>query len=127
MTSRRSSLSKARGLGAAGSGTDIWFTQRVTWLATIILSFLVLALVLSQVGKPYGQILDALSGFGPTVLLTLFVAVASYHYTLELIEVIEDYVHHRALELALLIGVRFAFALIALGAILMIIRNFLGS
>ena len=127
MSSRRSSLSKARGLGSAGSGTDIWFTQRLTWLLTIVLSALVLGLILAQIGKPYADMLVALSGYGPTILLTLFVAVASYHYSLELAEVIEDYVHNRPLELALLYGTRLGFGVLALAAILMIVRNFLGS
>ena len=124
--SRQSSLSKARGLGAAGAGTEIWFTQRVTWAATIVLSFLVLFLLLGQVGNSYPEIKTALSGFWPTLLLTLFVAVTFYHYVLELTEVIEDYVHNRPLELALLLLVRFGFAVVGLAAILMILRNFFG-
>jgi len=124
--SRQSSLSKARGLGAAGSGTEIWFTQRITWAATIILSSLVLILLLGQIGNSFTEIKAAFSGFWATLLLTLFVAVTFYHYVLELTEVIEDYVHNRPLELGLLIAIRFGFAIVGLGAILMILRNFFG-
>ena len=127
MKSRRSPIAQARGLGSAGSGTEVWFTQRITWFATIILSFLVLIMLLSLVGTPVADIPAALSGFGPTLLLVLFVAVTSYHYILELQEVIEDYVHQRALELGLLLLVRFGFAIMALAAILMILRNFFGA
>lgn len=126
MSTRRSPLAQARGLGSAGTGTGIWFTQRVTWFATLILSMLVLGLLLMQVGKSFAEVRLCLSAFGPTLLLTLFVVVALYHYTLELQEVIEDYVHHRALELGLLMTVRFGFAVVGLAAILMILRNFFG-
>jgi len=127
MSPRRSALAQARGLGAAGTGTELWFTQRVTWLATIILSFLLLALLIAQVGQPFAEVLAALSGFWPTLLLTLFVAVTFFHYALELQEVIEDYVHNRIANLALLLGIRFGFAILALAAILMILRNFFGA
>ncbi len=128
MTARRQSpLAKARGLGAAGTGTDVWFMQRLTWAATIVLSFLVLGLMLGLIGQPFTDLKAALSGFWATLLLILFVAVASYHYVLELTEVIEDYVHNRALELALLLLVRCGFAILGLGAILMTLRNFFGS
>ena len=124
MSSRRSPFARARGLGAAGTGTELWFTQRITWLATIFLSALVLILLLTQVGNSYDAVLAFLSGFWPTVLLTLFVAVTFFHYALELQEVIEDYVHVRFLNLALLLIVRFGFVVLALAAILMILRNF---
>ena len=124
MSSRRSPFAHARGLGAAGTGTELWFTQRITWLATIFLSALVLILLLTQVGNSYDAVLACLSGFWPTVLLTLFVAVTFFHYALELQEVIEDYVRARFLNLALLLIVRFGFVVLALAAILMILRNF---
>jgi len=125
MNSRRFTLAQARGLGAAGTGTDVWFTQRLTWLFSLVLSALVLILVLSHLGKPYAEFRAVFAGFYPTVLLLLFVAVTSFHYVLELQEVIEDYVHNRVVELSLLIGVRLVFSIFALGAILMIFRNFL--
>ena len=126
MKSRRSPLAQARGLGSAGSGTEVWFTQRVTWLATIALSTLVFALLLMQVGKGFEEVRLCLASFWPTLLLTLFVAVTFYHYTLELQEVIEDYVHNRVLELGLLMIVRFGFLVVGLATILMILRNFFG-
>lgn len=127
MSSRRSPLARARGLGAAGAGTELWFTQRITWLATIILSALVLILLLMQVGKSYEEVRVCLAGFWPTVLLTLFVAVTFFHYALELQEVIEDYVHGRFMNLALLLSIKFGFVVLALAAILMILRNFFGA
>ncbi len=127
MSSRRSPLARARGLGSAGTGTELWFTQRMSWLATIILSALVLIQLLLLVGSSYGDVLAYFAGFWPTVTLTLFVAVTFFHYALELQEVIEDYVHARLLNLALLLSIRFGFVVLALAAILMILRNFFGA
>ncbi len=127
MTARRQSpLAKARGLGAAGTGTEEWFAQRLTWATTIVLSFLTLGLILSLIGQSVEELKATLSGFWPTMLLTLFVAVTFYHYVLELKEVIEDYVPNLALQLGLFLVVRCSFAIFGLGAILMILRNFLG-
>ena len=127
MSARRSALAQARGLGAAGTGTELWLTQRITWLATIVLTLLVLALLVSQVGKSFEEVRASLSGFWPTLLLTLFVAVTFFHYALELQEVIEDYVHHRGANLALVLLIRSGFVVLALAAILMILRNFFGA
>ncbi len=124
-SSRRSSLAVARGLGSAGSGTEVWFTQRITWALTIILSIMVLLLMVNQVGNPLPDIKSELSGFWSSLLLIVFVAVTFYHYVLELTEVIEDYVHNRPLELLLLLMIRLGFAVVGLAAIVMILRNFL--
>ena len=126
MKSYRTPLAQARGLGATGSGTGIWFTQRVTWLATIVLSFLVLALLVIQVGKSYDEIRTCLAGFWPTLLLIVFLAIVLFHYTLELQEVIEDYIHNKVLNIFLLLLIRFGFAIVGIAAILMVLRNFFG-
>ena len=115
------------GAGSTGTGTGTWVTQRITWAATILLSAMVLAFLLSQLGNSLAQIQAAMAGFWPTLLLTLFAGVASYHYTLEVQEVIEDYVHRRGLELGLLWLTRLSFAILALAAIFLLIRNFLNA
>ena len=124
-SSRRSSLAVARGLGSAGSGTEAWFTQRITWALTIIVSIMVLFLMVNQVGNPLPDIKSELSGFWSSLLLIVFVAVTFYHYVLELTEVIEDYVHNRPVELLLLLMIRLGFAVVGLAALVMILRNFL--
>ena len=124
-SSRRSSLAVARGLGSAGSGTEAWFTQRITWALTIISSIMVLFLMVNQVGNPLPDIKSELSSFWSSLLLIVFVAVTFYHYVLELTEVIEDYVHNRPVELLLLLMIRLGFAVVGLAAIVMILRNFL--
>lgn len=127
MSSLRSDLAKVRGLGAAGTGSETFGLHRLTWAALIVLSIGVLILLLMQVGKPYEEVKACFAGFVPTLWLILFVAVTFLHFALELTEVIEDYVHNHALNRLLLLTLKGGFLVLALGSILMILRNFFGA
>lgn len=126
-SSLRSSLAKARGLGSAGTGTAMFQLSRLTWLATMVVTTFVLIVLIVNAGSGYMAMKTALSGFFPTLGLTLFVAVTFFHFTLEMQEVIEDYVHNHGLARGLMLAIRFSFAVLAVASLLMILRNFFGG
>lgn len=124
MSQHRSFLSRARGLGASGTGVDHWWMQRLSAVANLFLTLGVLTLLVMQTGKSYLEVQACLSGLVPTVILILFVGSTFFHAALGLQVVIEDYVHARALHLFLMFKVRFGLTILALASILMILKNF---
>ncbi|MBM3569075.1 MAG: succinate dehydrogenase, hydrophobic membrane anchor protein [Alphaproteobacteria bacterium] len=97
----RSALGRVRGLGSAHAGTHHWWMQRVSALALIPCT-VVLVVVLARLGA--GQHADVLTAFRmPWLAVTAMVAVFAlfWHLKLGLQVVIEDYVHGRAAELGL--------------------------
>ena len=52
-TSIRTPLAGARGLGAAKSGTEHWWEQRLTSIALVPLTFAAVVIVISTIGRDY--------------------------------------------------------------------------
>jgi len=122
MTAFRTPLKVVRGLGSAREGTGHWWAQRVTALALAPLSLWFLWFVATLpcsdalvVGTALGHPLNAL-------LMLAFVFSLFYHAYLGLQVVIEDYVHPRALEITLLVLIRFGAVLAVLATTIAILR-----
>ncbi len=122
MTAFRTPLKVVRGLGSAREGTGHWWGQRVTAIALAPLSLWFLWFVATLpssdravVGAALGHPLNAL-------LMLAFVTAMFYHAYLGLQVVIEDYVHPRALEITLMVLIRFGAVLAVLSATIAILR-----
>jgi succinate dehydrogenase / fumarate reductase membrane anchor subunit len=104
----QSSLAKAKGLGAAGSGTSVWWAQRVSAVALVPLviwfSFFMLQTIEYQDIDLFTSMFT--SPF-VTLLLALFIAVGLYHGNLGMKEIIEDYVHGHYMKFGLILLVKF--------------------
>jgi succinate dehydrogenase / fumarate reductase membrane anchor subunit len=98
-------LKRVRGLGSAKDGTHHWWVQRTSAMALALLTPWFLwrcattpadfASVQAMVGLPYNAL-----------LLIAFITALFYHAQLGLQVVIEDYVHSRAAEVALLLAIK---------------------
>ena len=102
-TSLRTDAAKIRHLGSARSGTHHLWHMRLTSLALVPLTIGFVWLLLTLVGKDYGQVRAALSTPVPALLLLLFIGAGVYHMQIGMQVIIEDYVHGesaRALALA---------------------------
>lgn len=108
-------LAQARGLGAAKSGLAHWWHQRLTALAMVGLVIWMCAIVVLLAGSDYTGAMALLSHPVNAALVMLFVGVGFWHSSLGLQVVLEDYVAHEGVRLALIIVIRMA--LIVLGAI----------
>jgi len=117
----RSPLGRVRGLGSAKDGTGHWWAQRLTALALIPLALWFCIAVIAKTGADYATF-AAWAG-SPVVagLLILLVGTTFYHAALGVQVVIEDYVHHEAAKLVLVLAVKTALLLMALAGILSVL------
>ncbi|MFK7867003.1 MAG: succinate dehydrogenase, hydrophobic membrane anchor protein [Alphaproteobacteria bacterium] len=112
----RPELAKARGLGSAKSGTHHWIMQRFSAVALVFLFIYVAYFALSMVGADYQAATSLIAHPVHAIMLSLFLIAGFYHGQLGLQVVIEDYVHHKLLNIALIWAVKLlAFALGAAG------------
>jgi succinate dehydrogenase / fumarate reductase membrane anchor subunit len=102
----RSDLSKAKNLGAAGSGCHHWWHQRLT---AIIISLMILWVISFFGDISKSNITTAISHlrkpFNIIMLLILFFTVM-YHAVLGMQVVIEDYISCRAYRFVLVVGIQ---------------------
>lgn len=99
----RTPLKTARRLGSAKSGTGHFWLQRVTAVVLALLVPWLVGTLVSLVGADLGQVHDVFSRPWNAILMALFVVCLFWHAKLGIQVVIEDYVHARAFELALLV------------------------
>lgn len=118
----RSPLNRARGLGSAKSGVHHFWMQRLTAVALIplVIWFAVSLVMLS--GADYGMARSWLSSPFVMVLLILTICVGLYHGQLGMQVVIEDYVHHEGVKLALIVATKFIAVFFGLAAIVASMR-----
>lgn len=115
---------KAHGLGAVKTGVHHWWMQRITSIALIPLSLWVAFSVAALVGQDYTKVAAWFAEPFTAIMLTLFVFTASYHASLGLQVVIEDYIHHQATKIAALIVVKLVLVLLGTLSMVSILRLF---
>lgn len=119
-------LKRVRGLGAARSGTETFWRQRMTAVANIpLVLFLVLSIV-THIGASYEDVHTYLAQ--PLVALALLALMisAAIHMRIGLKEIIEDYVHGGVKVVAILLATFFA-AGVGLASVFAILKIGLGS
>src|SRR5689334_9706778 len=88
----RTMLGRARGLGAAKSGTGAWFVERLTALALVPLSVWFVLAIFRLVGAPRAEVAHWAGHPVNATLLLALVAATFQHMQLGLQVVIEDYI-----------------------------------
>jgi succinate dehydrogenase / fumarate reductase membrane anchor subunit len=119
----RTPLAHARGLGSAKTGTGHWWAQRLTAIALIPLTIWFVISLVIMTGSGHDAAIAWIGSPLTAVLLVLLIVAGFHHMQLGLQVVIEDYVHTRWLEIALLLCVKGAailFGAIAVFAVLKI-------
>jgi succinate dehydrogenase / fumarate reductase membrane anchor subunit len=97
----RNPLANARNHGAAGDGVEHWWAQRFSAIVMLALAAWVVYALASIVGATHAEAAAFLGRPVNAALAILFIATSLYHSRLGLQVVVEDYVHHRGLELTL--------------------------
>lgn len=112
----------ARGLGSAQHGAGHWMTQRITAAALVLLGIWFVVTVLCLLHADYATARVTVAKPWNALLLIAFVLTMFWHAVLGLQVVIEDYVHTRWKEVALVVAVKFLAVLGALAGVLAVLR-----
>lgn len=99
----RTPLALVRGLGAAHEGTDLFWVQRITSIASIPLTFFLVGSCLYLIGADYEAARAYISSVFVAPSLILVVIVFVWHMYIGMEEILVDYVHSPALKFTCLI------------------------
>ena len=116
-------LARVRGLGAARSGTDHFWRQRLTAVANVPLSIAFVLIVVVLLGRNHAFVVQILGSPLVAVVVLLFIFSITTHMRIGMQVIIEDYVHDEGAKLVLIIANTFftiAVALASAFAILML-------
>lgn len=125
--SMRTPLSRVRGLGPANHGTDHFWRQRLTSVASLVLSVFLIVLALSVVGEPYEVVAARLGSPFIAVPLIATVIAFVYHAQIGMEVIIEDYVFGEGWRLGALIVNNFFCIAIALIGVFAILKLSIGG
>ena len=121
-TSMKTPMKRVRGLGSAKTGTDHFWTQRLTAAATMLLALALVVVLVSTVGKDAVAARAVLAQPLVAVLLLLFIFSGIAHMRIGMQVIIEDYVHGEAAKIALLLGNTFFAFLIGIASVLAVAK-----
>jgi succinate dehydrogenase / fumarate reductase, membrane anchor subunit len=89
----RTPLARVRGLGSAKSGTENWWHERLSAVASIPTTLFLIWLAMAIAGRDQAAIIAMLGRPTVAVGLALAIAVMLWHMRLGMQVIIEDYVH----------------------------------
>ncbi|MEG9884466.1 MAG: succinate dehydrogenase, hydrophobic membrane anchor protein [Hyphomicrobiales bacterium] len=100
----RTSLSRARSLGAAKSGTKHFIAQRVTAIANVPLTVFFLVSMISLIGGDHADVVAFIARPSVTICFLLAILSVAFHMRLGMQVVIEDYIHGEGMKIAALLA-----------------------
>ena len=118
----RSQLGRARGLGAARTGTAVWWAERVTSVALVPLTLWFVYAVLHLTGKPRAGVAHFVANPVNATLMVALLVIVFHHTQLGLQVVIEDYVHVERVKMPLLLAIKAACALLAVAGVISVLK-----
>lgn len=127
MTSYRTPLSRARGLGSAKHGVGHWITERITSIALIPLTLWAVWAVLQLARADYETARAFVAQPMNAILLALTLVVGLWHMMLGMRVVVEDYIHKPLGKAALLILNLFVCVLAGAAGLFSILKVALGA
>ena len=95
-------LARVRGLGAAKSGTDHFWRQRLTAVANVPLTIAFVLILVSLLGRNHAFAAQTLGSPLVAIIMLLFILSITTHMRIGMQVVIEDYVHDEPHRLILL-------------------------
>ena len=118
----RSPLGRARGLGSARAGSHHWFMQRITAIALLPLTLWFIFSVVNLSGASHQAVIEWLSKPLTLSMMLGLIIVTFYHLYLGLQVVIEDYVHHEPIKMGSLLLMRVVCASLALVCVVSVLK-----
>ena len=118
----RTPLSRVRGLGAARSGTDHFWRQRLTAVANIPLTIAAIVIVIMLLGRNQTAAAQILGSPPVAIIMLLFIASITTHMRIGMQVIIEDYVHDESVKLTLIMANTFFAVAVALASVYGILK-----
>jgi succinate dehydrogenase / fumarate reductase membrane anchor subunit len=115
-------LHRVQGLGAAHSGTQHFWRQRITAVALIPLAIWFAVSALGFVGAPGFQVDAFFQHPINAALMSIFVVILLYHMQIGMQSVIDDYATHTGMKVALLLLNRGFVILVGVASIIALLR-----
>jgi succinate dehydrogenase / fumarate reductase membrane anchor subunit len=109
-------LRRVRGLGAAKSGTDHFWRQRLTAVANVPLTIAFIFIVIALLGRNHAFVLQFLGSPLVAVVMLLFILSVTTHMRIGMQVIIEDYVHNEGTKFVLIMANTFFAVAIALAS-----------
>jgi len=127
MVELRTPLRRVRGLGAAHEGTGHFWRQRLTSVAAIPLTLVLIAVCFAAAGADYATARAFLGS--PLIAITLLLTVLVYvvHMRIGMEEILVDYVHAPGLKLVSLILNTFFCVVVGLVCVFAILKMAFGA
>jgi succinate dehydrogenase / fumarate reductase, membrane anchor subunit len=118
----RTPLARVLGRGAARSGTEHFWRQRLSAVANIPLTIAALAILITLLGRNQAAVAQILGSRAVSIIMLLFVASTTIHMRLGMAVIIEDYVHDDSAKLTLLMANTFFAIAVGLTSVYGIIK-----
>jgi succinate dehydrogenase / fumarate reductase membrane anchor subunit len=115
-------MRRVRGLGAAHSGTQAFWHQRVTSVAGIPLTIALLIIVVALLGRSHAAVVQILGSPLVAIIMLLFIINMTYHMWIGMQEIIVDYVHEDKWKLLSLMANTFFVFAIGLASVYAILK-----
>lgn len=125
--SLRSPLGKVLGSGSAKEGTEHFWVQRVSAVALALLGCWFLISLLQLDGLSYASVRNWIAAPLNSILLALLAATLTWHSSLGIQVIIEDYVHGAFVKVVSLVMSKFAHLLVAAVAIFAVLKISFGG
>ena len=120
-------LGRALGLGAAHEGTARWKAERLTAIASLFLVLWFVFSAMALAGADYAQVRAWLASPIAASLMILLIVAVFYHTQLGLQVVIEDYVDHVGIKVAMLIALALILLALAAASVVAVLTVLLGT
>lgn len=115
-------LARARGMGAAGHGSEHWIKQRVSAIAMIPLVVWFVISIVSLYGADHATFTAWLAQPLNAVLSILFILASFTHAVLGAQVVVEDYIHCEFFKMVKLIGMKLFYFALGVASIFSILK-----
>ena len=118
----RTPLARVLGRGAARSGTEHFWRQRLTAIANIPLTIVVVVILVTLLGRNQAAAAQILGSPAVAIIMLLFIVSIIMHMKIGMQVIIEDYVHDESAKLSLLIANTFFTIAVGLASVYGILK-----
>jgi succinate dehydrogenase membrane anchor subunit len=122
ITTLRSPLGRALGLGSAHAGSHHWWGQRLTSLALVPLTIWFIFSAIHLSGASHQVVIDWLSAPWTMGLMLALIVATFHHLQAGLQVVIEDYVHDNRLKVPAVLLIKALSVILALVCIVSVLK-----